>query len=450
MPRSTEQDTGRGRLGRYARVGAQIGGVAVRAAGGRLIGRERTSAAAAADLRRALGGLKGPVMKVAQMLATIPQALPPEYAGELSKLQSHAASMGPAFVARRMAAELGPDWRDRFADFDVGAAAAASLGQVHRATDTAGRSLACKLQYPMASAVEADLRQLAAVFALYRRVWGGVDTRHVLAEIGARLREELDYGLEARHMRLYGALLRRQSGAGVRVPEPVPELSTGRLLTMAWLEGRPMHQFEDAPEATRNALAERLFRAWYGPFYGAGTIHGDPHLGNYSVDANLDLNLLDFGCVRTFQPKFVQGVIDLYRAVRDNDVDLAAHTYRTWGFERLSGPVIDALNLWARFLYEPLLDDRARFLREDDGLGVFGHEVAVEVHTRLRNERGVVPPREFVFMDRAAVGLGAVFLRLRARLNWHRLFHELVEGFDPARLARKQATAFAEAGVPLP
>ena len=448
MPPS-EGDTRRGRLGRYARVGARVGGIVMRAGGDRLVGRVRESGAAAADLRRALGGLKGPVMKVAQMLATIPHALPPEYARELSELQSHAASMGPPFVARRMAAELGPDWRGRFAEFRIDATAAASLGQVHRAADHAGRALACKLQYPdMASAVEADLRQLAVVFAVYRRIGRGVEPRHMLAEIGARLREELDYDLEARHMRLYGRLLRRQTG--VRVPEPVAELSTRRLLTMTWLDGRPLASFEDAPEEERNRIAEHLFRAWYRPFYGTGVIHGDPHLGNYSVGADLGVNLLDFGCIRTFRAKFVQGVIDLYRAVETGDRDLAAHIYRDWGFERLTPPVIDALNLWARFLYEPLLDDRTRCIQEDERPGVFGHDIAVEVHRRLRNEGGVVPPREFVFLERAAVGLGAVFLRLRARVNWHRLYHELADGFDAAALSRRQRTTFAPAGVPLP
>ena len=115
----------------------------------------------AAELAAALGGLKGPIMKVAQLLATIPEALPPEYVAELTKLQSQAPPMGWAFVKRRMQAELGADWQTKFASFEHHPAAAASLGQVHRATSHDGAELACKLQYPdMQSAVEADLRQL--------------------------------------------------------------------------------------------------------------------------------------------------------------------------------------------------------------------------------------------------------------------------------------------------
>jgi predicted unusual protein kinase regulating ubiquinone biosynthesis (AarF/ABC1/UbiB family) len=139
------------RAARYARVGANVGGVAARMAGNRLFGRDGQDASNAAALAQALGGLKGPIMKVAQLLATIPDVVPPEYAAELQKLQSEAPPMGAAFVKRRMQAELGPDWQSRFGTFDLKPAAAASLGQVHRATAQNGRTLACKLQYPRAS-----------------------------------------------------------------------------------------------------------------------------------------------------------------------------------------------------------------------------------------------------------------------------------------------------------
>ena len=149
------------RAARYARVGANVGGVAARYAGRRLLGGEPNRAGEASALASALGNLKGPLMKVAQLMATIPDLLPPEYATELQKLQSEAPPMGWAFVKRRMNAELGPDWQSKFASFEHRPAAAASLGQVHRATSLDGAALACKLQYPdMQSAVEADLKQL--------------------------------------------------------------------------------------------------------------------------------------------------------------------------------------------------------------------------------------------------------------------------------------------------
>lgn len=161
---------------RYVRVGRAVGGVAAKVAGNRILGDAVQGTVNAADLRVALGGLKGPLMKVAQILSTVPDLLPEEYSRELIQLQSNAPSMGWPFVRRRMKGELGPDWMGRFETFDRKAVAAASLGQVHRATIADGRSLACKLQYPdMASAVEADLKQLRLVFALYRRYDPAID-----------------------------------------------------------------------------------------------------------------------------------------------------------------------------------------------------------------------------------------------------------------------------------
>src|SRR6478735_1835905 len=157
-PADKEKNRFSARALRYASVGANVGGVAARIASRRLFGLDPERDKDAASLAAALGGLKGPIMKVAQLLATIPEALPAEYAAELGQLQSQAPPMGWAFVRRRMAAELGPDWESKFGNFEREAAASASLGQVHEALSHDGRPLAVKLQYPdMQSAVEADL-----------------------------------------------------------------------------------------------------------------------------------------------------------------------------------------------------------------------------------------------------------------------------------------------------
>lgn len=448
MANGTEENTFGGRIVRYARVGTAMGGLAARLAGERYLGMRLERAEHAAELRAALGGLKGPLMKVAQILSTIPDALPQEYVQELSQLQADAPSMGWPFVKRRMAAELGPGWQRRFATFERSAAAAASLGQVHRAVGHDGRHLACKLQYPdMLSAVEADLRQLRVIFAIYERADRAISTRQVHAEIAARLREELDYAREARHMSLYRDMLAEVDG--VHVPEVVPELSTDRLLTMTWLDGRRILEFvKDHPEA-RNDLAMNMFRAWYVPFYYYGVIHGDPHLGNYTVRDDRGINLLDFGCVRIFPPSFVKGVIELYEALRTDDADRAVEAYRSWGFERISNELVEVLNLWARFVYAPLMDDRTRPIEETNS-GLYGRETAEKVHRRLREVGGIEIPREFVFMDRAAIGLGSVFLHLKAEINWYRLFHDLIGGFEVDALAERQREALGRNGLSLP
>ena len=457
-----EQNRFSARAARYVRVGTNVGAVAARVAGARLFGRETDNSRNAADLAAALGGLKGPMMKVAQLLSTIPEALPPEYARELSQLQSQAPAMGAAFVRRRMVAELGPDWQSRFKAFAPEAAASASLGQVHRATAPDGRLLAVKLQYPdMQSAVEADLSQLKIVFQIHARMDPAVDTREILSEISTRLREELDYSLEAAHMRLYGAILGPEPL--IRVPKVVPELSTKRLLTMDWLEGRPLLDYKSAPIEDRNTIARAMFRAWWFPFSHFGVIHGDPHLGNYTIFSSTGdtpvgsrppvasgINLLDYGCIRTFPVAFVQGVIDLYTGLLEGNRDLVVHAYDTWGFKGLSNELIDAMNIWARFIYGPLLEDRERSIAEGTTPGEYGRREAFSVHKVLREKGPVTVPREFVFMDRAAIGLGGVFLHLDARMNWYRLFNETIEGFKLDDVARRQREAFAVAGVPLP
>jgi predicted unusual protein kinase regulating ubiquinone biosynthesis (AarF/ABC1/UbiB family) len=448
-----EQNRFSARAARYMRVGTNVGAVAARIAGGRLFGLGLDQSRNAAELAAALGGLKGPIMKAAQLLSTIPEALPAEYASELAQLQSQAPPMGPAFVRRRMQAELGPDWPSRFQSFEIEAAASASLGQVHRAVAPDGRQLAVKLQYPdMQSAVEADVNQLKMVFAIHARMDPAVETDEILQEISARLREELDYELEARHMALYGAIFR--GDPLIRVPEVLPELSTKRLLTMNWLGGRRLLEYKAAPLEHRNQIARAMFRAWWFPFSHYGVIHGDPHLGNYNVfetDGHpAGINLLDYGCMRTFAPRFVGGVIDLYRGLLSGDQALIVNAYETWGFRGLSKELIDVLNIWARFIYGPLLDDRERSIAEGTTPGEYGRREAFTVHKALKEKGPVKVPREFVFMDRAAIGLGGVFLHLDARLNYYRIFNETIEGFDLAEVGERQRQAFAAAGVPLP
>jgi predicted unusual protein kinase regulating ubiquinone biosynthesis (AarF/ABC1/UbiB family) len=442
------------RAARYGRVGANVGGVAARIATRRLFGLDPERDKEAAALAVALGGLKGPIMKVAQLLATIPEALPAEYAAELGQLQSHAPPMGWPFVRRRMAAELGPDWETKFASFEHEAAASASLGQVHRAVSHDGRLLAAKLQYPdMQSAVEADLKQLAILFSIHRRMRPAIETSEMLKEISARLREELDYALEAKHMRLYGLIFARDPL--IRVPDVLPELSTQRLLTMTWLDGGKLLDYTNRPLPERNQIARAMFRAWWYPFSHYGIIHGDPHLGNYTVFEDSEgkaagINLLDYGCMRTFAPKFIQGVIDLYRGLLTGDRSLVVHAYETWGFTGLSKELIDILNIWANFIYGPMLEDRVRTIADDRSPGMYGRQEAFKVHQGLRDKGPVKVPREFVFMDRAAIGLGGVFLHLNAELNFHRLFDDTLANVDLAEVSRSQREAFTAAGVPLP
>jgi predicted unusual protein kinase regulating ubiquinone biosynthesis (AarF/ABC1/UbiB family) len=450
MTDDPERDRFTGRIARFAKVGVGLTGAAARFGANSLLAGGDASGRNAVALKEALGGLKGPLMKVAQMLATVPDFLPAEFATQLAELQTQAPAMGPAFVRRRMAAELGPDWRARFADFDMNPAAAASLGQVHRATALDGRPLAVKLQYPdMQSAVESDLGQLDAVLALARRFVTAIDTREIAIEVRERIREELDYAREAAAMRLYGAFFAARED--IAVPAPDTTLSTGRVLAMDWLDGEGLVAFKGAAPEVRNAVAARLFEAWWTPLIKLGVIHGDPHLGNYSFAAGGDrLNLLDFGCIRIFPPAFVAGVVKLHQALAHDDRAAEREAYRDWGFNGLSDDLFEVLGIWARFIYGPLIDDRVRTVADGVSPAEYGRREAFRVKQALDEKGPITIPREFVFMDRAAIGLGAAFLHLNAEQNWRALFEKSLEDFSVEALAERQAAALAAAGLTAP
>ena len=404
--------------------------------GTRLLNKEHEKNAE--DLKNILGSLKGPIMKIAQLLSTVPDLLPEEYVNELTKLQSNAPPMGWNFVKRRMKNELGFDWLDSFDSFEKEPFAAASLGQVHRAVYK-GENVVCKLQYPdMNSIVDADVNQLKLIFSIYKKIDSSIDTSEIQKEISVRIKEELEYKQEQKHIQLFNLIFNEFNE--VRIPKVYKEISTNRLISMNFLPGNKLLHFKKYPHAVRQKIAKNMFTAWYYPFYKYGVIHGDPHLGNYSSDKNANINLLDFGCIRIFKPSFVKGVIDLYHAIKNNDTDLAIHAYESWGFENISKDLIDVLNIWAKFLYSPLMENKLRKM-QDTNSSTYGAEAASKVHRELKKIGGVKPPREFVFMDRAAIGLGSVFLHLDAKLNWYKLFHELIDGFNENSLKKRQRDA---------
>jgi predicted unusual protein kinase regulating ubiquinone biosynthesis (AarF/ABC1/UbiB family) len=290
---------------------------------------------------------------------------------------------------------------------------------------------------------------LQLLFALHRTMDRAVDTSEIFKEIADRVREELDYRREAAHARLYGAILHDQPL--VRVPAVHEDLSTDRLLSLSWLEGQKLLTFKEHALSARNTIAEAMFRAWWWPFSQYGVIHGDPHLGNYTVfldgDQPAGINLLDYGCIRIFPPSFVGGVVDLYRGLLENRPEQVVHAYEVWGFKGLTRDLIDVLNIWARFIYAPLLDDRVRTVADGVSPAAYGRKEAFTVHKALKEKGPVRVPQEFVFMDRAAIGLGGVFLHLQAEMNFHRLFEEAMAGFSLEAVAGRQHNALAKAGL---
>ncbi|MDP3641353.1 MAG: AarF/UbiB family protein, partial [Alphaproteobacteria bacterium] len=345
------------RIGRVAHVATTLSGAAIKTLGAKLTG---NSDAFPQVLTEALGKLKGPVMKVGQILAMVPGMLPDDVAESLLQLQSQAPAMGWPFVRRRMAFELGTEWQTKFAYFEKEASAAASLGQVHKAQLSSGEIVACKLQYPnMLSSIEGDLDQLRLLLGLYERTVSILDTSNIQHELKERLKEELDYRLELRNMERFRKLFEK-TNLLVIVPKSFEDYSTDRLLTMEWHDGADLMAVKNWPMELKQRVAENLFNAWYYPLYQHGVLHGDPHFGNYKITFDGQIIMLDFGCVREFSESFLAGVHTLYRALEMNSVTKAREAYEMWGFENLTHELVEALNIWAKFLYDPLLDDRIR------------------------------------------------------------------------------------------
>jgi len=444
---SENKSTLKGKVKRYAKVSSKLTTVSAKIASKKLVGIEDNNKNAELVLN-ALGGLKGPLMKVAQLLSTVPDLLPKEYSEKLQQLQADAPSMGSFFVKRRMKSELGLNWQKKFKNFDIKAKKAASLGQVHIA-QVNNTNIACKLQYPdMISTVDADLKQLKIIFSLYGTWDKTIKTQDIYTELSQRLKEELDYKRELKNMLLYGNILKNEKF--INIPKPIKKLSTNRLLSMTWLEGTPLMSWKESNQEIRNHIAKILFNAWYIPFYKYGIIHGDPHPGNYQVtneNKNLpNLNLLDFGCIRIFPSSFVGGVIDLYKAIRDNNEELAINAYKAWGFKNLTKEIINILHIWATYIYGPLIEDKKRFI-QDNSATRNGKEIASSVYKELKKLGGISPPKEFVMIDRAAVGLGSVFMHLNAKLNWHKIIEEMISEFDEKTLHKKQKKALDKVGL---
>lgn len=409
------------RISRIANVSSTLGVAATKGLGAKLVGKDDLIPSIITD---ALGKLKGPAMKIGQILAMVPGMLPDEMAESLMQLHSNAPSMGWPFVRRRMAFELGADWQSNFLHFDPTATAAASLGQVHKAQLITGELVACKLQYPnMLNIIQGDLDQLRLLLKMYTYAVPILDTANIQDEIKDRLLEELDYTLELQNTDHFHEIF-YNSKLPVRVSKTFPNYSTHRLLTLEWMEGVDLMTVKTWPKELRTSVAERLFQAWYYPFYRHGVLHGDPHFGNYRITPEGEIIILDFGCIRKFSPTFLDAVHTLYKALESNNSTLAKEAYEAWGFQHLTADLVDALNIWAKFLYGPLLDDKARPLVYSINEG---KNAARSVIQALKASGKITPPKEFVFMDRAAVGIGSAMIHLDIELNWHQLYQNIFQ-----------------------
>jgi predicted unusual protein kinase regulating ubiquinone biosynthesis (AarF/ABC1/UbiB family) len=349
-------------------------------------------------------------------------------------------------VRRVVEQDLGGRLSDHFADFSPVPVAAASIGQVHRATTLDGRDVAVKVQYPgVAEAVETDLRNLGLLFPLIRRLAPGLDVKAIAAELRARVGEELDYEIEAQHQRTIARAFRGHPL--VVVPGVDTALSTRRVLVTEFVEGDGFEAVKRADEATRDRFGEILFRFFYGLLAREGLCAGDPHPGNYLALADGRVCFLDFGLMRRVPRDYLDGERALARAIVDGDAHAVHRGLAHLGY--LPEPdrfeprlVLEQLRTAGEWYFTP------GFRRLDPAYV----RAAVEVGSSPRSpyfeqmRRQTVPPQALLIRRMEAL-LFSVLGELRAGADWGRMAQEYIAGAPPStalgRLEAEHALARA-------
>jgi len=424
------------RTAHLARLPLGVAGRATVGFGKRLTGRaapdiqSELAQRTAEQIFAVLGQLKGGAMKFGQALSVFEAALPEEsaapYREALTKLQEAAPPMPPATMHRVLSEQFGRDWRQRFSSFDDTPAAAASIGQVHRAVWADGRDVAVKIQYPGAGpALMADFNQLSRFARMFGRISPGLDVKPLLAELKARVSEELDYALEADAQRRFAAAY--DNDPDIAVPRVVA--SAPKVVVSEWLEGTPLSKIiASGTRQERDRAGRLLALLHFSAPQRSQLLHADPHPGNFRMLSDGRLGVLDFGAVARLPGGTPEPLGRITRLVLDGDVDAVIEAMHAGNFIR-PGIAIDAAKVmdYLRPILEPLAQPEFRFTR------IWMREQAQRIGDP-RNEAARVGrmlnlPPEYLLLHRVTIGSIGVLCQLDATAPYRQIAEEWQPGF---------------------
>jgi predicted unusual protein kinase regulating ubiquinone biosynthesis (AarF/ABC1/UbiB family) len=446
-----------GRIARTARLGGLVAGQGLRWYGTRAAnltrGDERSDratekrmVAVAEELVERLGQMKGAAMKIGQVISTVePFALPDEERDriqrKLGELRNNVEPMGFPNIRKVIEHDLGGKVKEFFSDFDEDAFAAASIGQVHRATTHDGELVAVKVQYPgIAEAVDADLRNLNLIFPLVRRLAPGLDTKALGAEIRERISEELDYELEAQNHRTMARTWRGHPF--IHVPRVLTSLSSRRVLVSEYVEGMPFDDVRGLDQAERDRFGEIVFRFFFATLDRAGLALGDPHPGNYLLREDGKVSFLDFGLVRKVSPAHLDGERRLACAIADGDADGVHREMTELGYLPEPDtfepePLLAQVQTAGSWMFEPgFRNITPELVREVVEQGSSPRSPWFE---QMRMQ--TLPP-ESLLMRRMEGLLLSVLAQLRAAADWRGIVEEYIRDAPPSTSLGEQDSAF--------
>ncbi len=396
----------------------------------------------AEQIFQVLGQLKGGAMKFGQAMSIFEAALPEDVAAPyrlaLTKLQEAAPPLPAATVHKVLAAELGKDWRSWFLSFDDTPAAAASIGQVHRAVWMDGRAVAVKIQYPGAgAALLGDLKQLSRLARMFSAFSPGLDIKPLLAELEKRVAEELDYVLEAQSQATFAAAY--EDNDEILVPRVVT--GSSRVLVSEWIDGVPLSRIiVDGTPEERNRAALLLARFLYSGPVLAGLLHADPHPGNYRLLPDGRLGVIDFGAVDHLPDGVPESVGRLVRLAIDGDADAVLRELRDEGF------IKDELDLdpgevlaYLRPMLEPVAAPTFRFTRA--WLRTQAVRIADPRSPAAALGRQLNLPPSYLLIHRVAIGMIAVLCQLGGEGEFRSEMEKWQPGFAPPARVEPEAEA---------